>query len=39
MGKKHLSWSPGQVKFQPGQAYYFIQCLMGKKMQCNVIFP
>ena len=24
--KNHLSWSPGQVKFQSGQAYIFIQC-------------
>ena len=24
--KNHLSWSPGQVKFQTGQAYIFTQC-------------
>ena len=24
--KNHLSWSPGQVKFQAGQAYIFTQC-------------
>ena len=24
--KNHLSWSPGQVKFQSGQANIFIQC-------------
>ena len=28
--KNHLSWSPGQVKFQSGQAYIFIQCLTDK---------
>ena len=28
--KNHLSGSPGQVKFQSGQAYIFIQCTMGK---------
>ena len=40
MGKKSLvclfvclgltSWSPGQVKFQVGQAYIFTQCPVGK---------
>ena len=26
----HFSWSPGQVKFQAGQAYIFTQCPAGK---------
>ena len=30
MGKNHLFWSPGQVKFQARQAYIFIQCPVGK---------
>ena len=29
-GKNHLSWSPGQVKFQAGQSYIFTQCPAGK---------
>ena len=24
--KNHLSWCPGQVEFQAGQAYIFTQC-------------
>ena len=28
--KNNLSWSPGQVKFQSGQANIFIQCPKGK---------
>ena len=28
--KNHLSWSPGQVKFQAGQAYVFTQCMADK---------
>ena len=24
--KNHLSWSPGQVKFQAGQAHIFTHC-------------
>ena len=28
--KNHLSWSPGQVKFQAGHAYIFTQCPAGK---------
>ena len=24
--KNHLSWCPGQVEFQTGQAYIFTQC-------------
>ena len=34
--KNHLSGSPGQVKFQSGQAYIFIQCPTGKYKKYSV---
>ena len=34
--KNHLSWSLGQVKFQSGQAYIFIQCPTDKLKKCSV---
>ena len=38
--KNHLSGSPGQVKFQSGQAYVssYVQ-RTSKKIQCKVRFP
>ena len=34
--KNHLSWSPGQVKFQAGQAYIYFHPMSGGQIKKSV---